>query len=601
MPVKFTPVLLDTLWPDDRGGTGMVLVQPDLTGLDDRGNGYRYLASRESHRLAILESALTEARSPLQYDMPHSHFTILSEYALPSDRFVDCEGLVQQLLPDSAVCIAGFDAMPRQVWTDLLQGASNDPNLMERQTAQTRATWVNCAAIWVKLAGENRVRRYLQAKMRQAALERNCRNMYRGDEVLYFQAGHRSFSQLICFDHIAAVAGPELNQVCDTLARELRERRITDSGIFFVLQANEAPNHRAFVDATKTLLSDPQHRFGIISYVNRAGATGNSRFYVPKSAWAPTRRDTAIGLVPEVYRRIEVPGAEVTEVSLRTGYPALHAVRYVRRLDMAEDTGGNDELFPEKQLYLISGQGTLQEADCWKAEQHELRQAFGRVEPLHCTDPDPLSTNLLLLESLQAAYRGITHLLCSLEPHQLQALLSTLWGDIPNPDYWGQERSDVHRLIQVLYLMTAAGFAPSIAAEPIAWTTADCGAFAVTVLAGDDERYAKSICEEVLGDFPALARRHLFIVMRHADGLEPYPEEIDFDLRAERMRGAGLGRTTVDLDDQQEFSHGKGEGNVDRPRLYLYDRAQMLRIAGRAASTLDFENGMKGALECLSA
>ncbi|MFZ5825976.1 MAG: hypothetical protein ACOY94_16900 [Bacillota bacterium] len=586
MEMRVVP--LDRLvdWPEAHARTGMVLVQPHIE-LELGQVGYRLKRHLWTSQLQTFRAALEQAGKPFSPEVDHSHFVVLPEYSLPSGQFATCEALVLEILPPNSVCIAGFDAMDPDRWQQLLTGTAGGDE-MAAHARSVQHDWVNGAVIWVK-DREGRLHRFLQAKLRPNPQEQRAGTMYRGAHVLYLTAGQRTFSLLLCYDFIARIGTDDvatrLWQWLQVSAQPPGEHPAP--AYLFVLQDNERPDHTAFLDSARVLLTNPDPRFETVLFVNRAGASGQTCLLCSKGDCPPTRPETAPDDVPRLYRREGVGDSELTRLSFRAGEPALHRFIYEPRFSLPRHAGSPREPIDYALLHPIRHGQVASDGLTTHASQHVVTSLIREASP-RTSRPQPLTRCRALHGQLEEAYLTVAHQLQSLPAGRLHGILDSLLHGChrTNPDFWEEhpELRSIRWMIEALYVLLAGGVRAEIADVAFPHITADCGDFTLTIIAGDGQTRPEYLYGGFL-DRCYDRRPHLFLLLDHQGTTGSRPVQIE--QQEVRRMGAGGALQPFPFDDGP-FGRQPNEERIDATQLYWYDRRALLDILWHASDCRAF-------------
>ncbi len=589
MELRVVPLNRLVDWPQAHAQTSMILVQPHVD-LDLGQAGYRLNPALCQVQVQTLRSALELAQRSFGPQVQHSLFTVLPEYALPSDQFETCESLVRDLLPANAVCLSGLDAISPERWLRLLENAEESSPLIAH-ARDLEYEWVNAAVCWVK-DRNGQLHRFLQAKLRPNPQEQRAGIMYRGNQVLYMTAESRSFSLLLCYDFIAVLE--DGGDVPTWLWQQLQhlsraEERLPPPTYLFVLQDNARPDHSDFHHAARQMLTLPGSRFEAVLFVNRAGASGQTCICCSKGDWPPTRPDTHFDDLPRLYRRKQAGDFELTRLEFRTGAPAAHRFLFQPRSGVARHAGALREPITHGWLHLIEQGLVLRNGSSIHALQHVVGEAVAPASP-SAARRQPLTQCQDILSELKTAWQTVGCELQRLSPSRLRDVLTSLLcgSNRTNPDFW-EERSElraIRRLIEALYVLQAGGVQPRLCiAQP--QFTADCADFTLTVLGGDEETVPEYLYEGFLDRcYGTDGRPHLLLLLDHL-GNGPGQHAARIDRLAAKRMGAGGGSISVHLDDGP-FGPQRNEEQLDAPQLYWYDRRSLLELLRRAPDLPSF-------------
>lgn len=187
-----------------------------------------------------------------------SHFTIIPEYSIPG---IDGIERVNQFLTDASwpsetIVIGGVDGLSKDEYASICNNPISFVNTDNAPDQVANGKWVNCCITWVKDKNGN-LGRWIQPKISPSWSERNIAHgaMFCGRSINLFNMKFTNntdckFLSLICFDWIGTINGAgngifeilsHINQVWQTAASR------KDINLVFVLQCNDEPNHRNFL------------------------------------------------------------------------------------------------------------------------------------------------------------------------------------------------------------------------------------------------------------------------------------------------------------------------------------------------------------------
>ena len=265
-------------------GLRMAYMQPfvELTGTEP----YKWQQTKKTQQLDRISRFMNIAK---QYDgNGETHFTLLPEYSIPGLEGVE---RINQILTDPSwgsetVVIGGVDGLSRDEYTTLCNDGISSVCTDNSPDRIPDGKWINCCITWVK-DGAGSLKRWIQPKLSPSWAERNITHseMFCGRSVYLFTIKFTNntpckFLSLICFDWIGIINGAGngisgiLNQI-NQLWQALASRK--DINMVFVLQCNEEPNHRNFLENARNFFEDrTSNQFvvrdqGILLFINTAG------------------------------------------------------------------------------------------------------------------------------------------------------------------------------------------------------------------------------------------------------------------------------------------------------------------------------------------
>lgn len=217
-----------------------------------------------------------------------THFTVLPEYSIPG--LVGVERINQFLLDPSwdseTVVIGGVDGLNKDEYRTLCSNEISRVFIDNLPDNIPNGNWINCCITWVK-DRDGRLKRWIQPKLSPSWAERNIMHsrMFCGRSVSLFTIKYANdtpckFMSLICFDWIGAInsAGNGINGILNQinqLWQNTGSRK--DINMVFMLQHNEEPNHRNFLENARNFFEDRvSNQFvvrdqSILFFVNTAG------------------------------------------------------------------------------------------------------------------------------------------------------------------------------------------------------------------------------------------------------------------------------------------------------------------------------------------
>ncbi|MDP2940517.1 MAG: hypothetical protein Q8O13_10695 [Candidatus Omnitrophota bacterium] len=218
---------------------------------------YRWQQDKKSQQLDRISRFMNIAMG--FDDTGKSHFTVLPEYSIPGIEGIE---KVNQFLTDvswasETIVIGGVDGLSKNEYTTICNNTISivSPDNAPNQIADGK--WINCCITWVKDRNGD-VRRWIQPKLSPSWSERRITHseMFCGRSVNLFTIKFTNnteckFFSLICFDWIGAINGAG-NGVFEVLNKINQLWQASNSkkdiNLVFVLQCNDEPNHRNFLE-----------------------------------------------------------------------------------------------------------------------------------------------------------------------------------------------------------------------------------------------------------------------------------------------------------------------------------------------------------------
>lgn len=265
-------------------GLCMAYMQPfvELTGTEP----YKWQQTKKNQQLDRISRFMNITK---QYDgNGKTHFTVLPEYSIPG-----LEGIerINQILTDASwssetVVIGGVDGLSKDEYATLCNDGISSVYADNSPDRIPNGKWINCCITWVK-DGTGGLKRWIQPKLSPSWTERNITHseMFCGRSVYLFTIKFTNntpckFLSLICFDWIGIINGAGngisgiLNEINQLWQRSASRK---DINMVFVLQCNEEPNHRNFLENARNFFEDrASNQFvirdqSILFFVNTAG------------------------------------------------------------------------------------------------------------------------------------------------------------------------------------------------------------------------------------------------------------------------------------------------------------------------------------------
>lgn len=573
-------------WPDAQ--LDILMVHP-LIEWHQRQDGFVQTEMVANRSMRLLDNGLHLASEH------GARLILVPEYGLPSRRFADCRGLLNQRLPEGTICMAGFDAMDRQQWAQVRNGAENGALFAEKSGAYT---WVNTAAIWVK-RGPNDLMYFLQPKL-EPSPEEGHRGMLRGRHVLHFQVGAWRLTQLICCDFAANRHGNPDAPVLRAVIEGIRANSdVPEVDLFIVLQANDRPGNDVFVQNAVALLNGDGVRAGSVVFANMAGQSQFSSLFLPLYREWPCleHADTPLDKAMPVFRFRQVQNHPATHAAFREGGAAAHWVTFRSPLRVAPNP--RDLNYVESFVAQANEDGEFGPLRPIQALEHYCSVACREAAYALAQELDVQSDAVLRVlqeshTSLSVAFRG------GLTPTRLIQIIVTLLGDIGKAKEWEegvQHRRQAMRLVRALTILLAGGVpldldledrrqaAPpnDIVHRPI---TAHAGDFTLDIVAGDPGLSTTSLLEKYLNEeerdkwLSAVPTRHICLLL---DAVNADGELTPVDLRSLRCP---FGFKPILRQTDNRFETGPLEQHIGNgQRLWKYHYRGLYDLVAQAAST----------------
>ena len=197
-----------------------------------------------------------------------SHFTLLPEYSIPGIEGVKRinQFLMDASWPSETIVIGGVDGLNKDEYINI---CNNVISCVSTDNAPGQITdgrkWVNCCITWVKESNGN-LKRYIQPKISPSWPEKNITHseMFCGHSINLFTIKFSNntdckFLSLICFDWIGNTSVSRngifgiLNKINQIWEKSNSRKEIN---MVLVLQYNEEPNHRDFLENARKFFED---------------------------------------------------------------------------------------------------------------------------------------------------------------------------------------------------------------------------------------------------------------------------------------------------------------------------------------------------------
>jgi hypothetical protein len=244
------------------GGIGVVIFQPfiELSGDEP----FRWLNNNKAKQIERIIRTLEIARQA-DHGCGKTHFTIFPEYSIPG-----LEGIekIQEILQSGqwnpgTFVIGGVDGLTQYDYHILCSQDDTEVFPQSKPENVSATQWVNCCITWGKQT-DGSLRRWVQLKLVPSWLERNiiCNEMFCGNSVYIFKCKFENdvdcyFLSLVCFDWIGQINLERgISAIVHEINRcwELSGRR--DINFIFVLQNNDKPNHRLFLENARNYFEE---------------------------------------------------------------------------------------------------------------------------------------------------------------------------------------------------------------------------------------------------------------------------------------------------------------------------------------------------------
>ncbi len=285
-------IQLDFVLPEN--GVRMVFMQPcvELT----QNEPFRWQNSKRSGQISRIIRTLEIAKQPA-YNCAKTHFTIFPEYSIPGlDGIREIEAIVRDdSWQKGTILIGGVDGLRKDEYSILCSESISQVHDKNRAEVVSDGKWINCCVTWTK-EDDDSLRRWIQPKLSPSWVEKKITHseMFCGRSAYLFSAKFENqtecrFLSLLCFDWIGPIASSSrsgiwavLNEV-NNLWRSTNARR--EMNLVFILQCNEEPNHRNFLENARNyfenrreypfIIRDPS----IVVFANTAGIDRPGKSY----------------------------------------------------------------------------------------------------------------------------------------------------------------------------------------------------------------------------------------------------------------------------------------------------------------------------------
>ena len=279
--IRIEEVQLDITLPDNE--IGMVIMQPFIE-LDISREPYRWQEDKKDKQIKRVVRTLEIARR-VEHGCEKTHFIIFPEYSIPGIEGID---KIQEYIRNNSgrngtIIIGGIDGLTKNEYFTLCDEDMivQDENKAEKVQDEQ---WVNPCIIWVKQTNGS-VKKWVQPKIVPSWPERNitCNDMFCGKSVYLFKCKFRNgvdcyFLTLICYDWIGQINSNEgIWAVLSEINDYWKDSDRKDIHFIFVLQNNDEPNHRDFIENARNYFENRSlYPFAVrdnsaILFVNTAG------------------------------------------------------------------------------------------------------------------------------------------------------------------------------------------------------------------------------------------------------------------------------------------------------------------------------------------
>jgi len=222
-----------------------------------RSEPYKWQQDKKNQQLVRISRFMNIAK---QFDgKEKSHFTLLPEYSIPGIEGVDriSQFLMDASWPSETIVIGGVDGLSKKEYITLCNNRISDVTPANAPDQVEDEKWVNCCITWVKESNGN-LKSYIQPKISRSWPERNVsdREMFCGRSINLFTIKFTNktdckFLTLICFDWIGSTSASR-NGIFGILSKinQIWEKSNSrkEINMVLVLQCNEKPNHRNFLE-----------------------------------------------------------------------------------------------------------------------------------------------------------------------------------------------------------------------------------------------------------------------------------------------------------------------------------------------------------------
>ncbi len=261
----------------------MVVLQPFIKiGGDEP---FQWLNTEKTKQIQRIIRTLELARQ-VDHGCEKTHFTIFPEYSIPG-----LEGIerMQEILQNGSwkpgtFVVGGVDGLTKDDYDTLCRQGNTEVSPQNGPENVLATQWVNCCITWGK-ESDGSLKKWVQPKLIPSWLQRNiiCSEMFCGSSVYVFKCKFENhmdchFLPLICFDWIGQVnlrrgilaVVHEINRCWESSGRR-------DINFIFVLQNNDEPNHRLFLENARNYFEErTSHPFAgrdnsVIIFANTAG------------------------------------------------------------------------------------------------------------------------------------------------------------------------------------------------------------------------------------------------------------------------------------------------------------------------------------------
>lgn len=258
--VQIKEVQLNITLPDD--AVGVVVMQPfvELGGEEP----FRWRNDKKTKQIERIIRTLEIAKQA-DHGCEKTYFTIFPEYSIPGLEGVE---KIQEILESNSwdsgtIIMGGVDGLAKDDYSTLCNKDNTEVIPQNRSDNILETQWVNCCITWVKdLNGS--FKKWVQPKLVPSWLERNiiCNDMFCGNLVYIFRCKFKNgvdcrFLSLICFDWIGEINSRKgIWAVLHKINENWRLSGKQDINFIFVLQNNDEPNHRVFLENTRNYFED---------------------------------------------------------------------------------------------------------------------------------------------------------------------------------------------------------------------------------------------------------------------------------------------------------------------------------------------------------
>ena len=278
--IKIEPVQLNITLPNTK--IGIVMMQPffKYRKINDR---YCWQDDEKNKQIERIIKTIKIAKTS-DHNCEETYFILLPEYSIPGLDGIHKlqETLAEQFRGYAIVVVGGVDGLTKEEYTCLCNEDKTTVNAENAPGKIVNNQWVNCCILLEKTI-EDSVRKWIQPKLVPSWNERNIssNDMFCGKSVYIFNCKFSNgvdcyFLALICFDWIGQINSREgIWAVLSEIENNWRNSGRKDINFIFVLQNNDEPNHRDFLENAKNYFESRGSFVSrdncVIVFVNTAG------------------------------------------------------------------------------------------------------------------------------------------------------------------------------------------------------------------------------------------------------------------------------------------------------------------------------------------